>query len=340
MIQPKLSKRPLTNCLRSGRSESGLRTTPSAYGGWARQLALRSLAQQPVVCQQPANLIIICGPTGVGKSAYALRLARECGGAIVNADSQQVYCGCDIGTGKLAVAEREGIPHHCLDLVAPDQPFNAARYVTAADYAIADIVARGKRPIVVGGTGLYLQSLVYGLCAAPPADPAFRAAQQTLLAVEGPRALYDRLVAVDPEGAERIHPHHTSRVIRALEVVQCTGRSLFALHVAQRDRPPRYTAEWVGLTLPRAALCARIDRRVEAMLARGWVAEARLLLDRYGPDIPPLRAIGYRELVCHLNGEYDLLSATARIQQQTRRYAKRQMTWFRGMPVVRWSNPR
>lgn len=282
-------------------------------------------------------LVIVCGPTGVGKSVYALRLAAEVGGEIVNADSQQVYRGCDIGTGKLALADRQGIPHHCLDIADPDQPFHAAHYVTAADTAIAGIVARHTQPIIVGGTGLYLKALVYGLCEAPPANPQLRAEFEAACRAHGSAVLHARLATVDPAAAAQIHPHHVSRIIRALEVYQLTGQSIRAWQAAHNFTTPRYAARWIGLTVPRPQLYARIDQRVETMIARGWVDDVRTLIDRYGPDIAALKAIGYRELAAHLQGADDLPTTIARIKQATRRYAKRQLTWFRAMSEVEWS---
>lgn len=285
------------------------------------------------------KVTIVCGPTGVGKSAYAIALATKNDGEIINADSQQVYRGCDIGTGKLSMAERQGIVHHCLDLVEPDQSFDAAQFVTAADRAIADIVGRGKQPIIVGGTGLYLKALVFGLAKTPPADPAYRAELQSLLQAEGAEVLHHRLATIDPAAAQQIHPRHTTRVMRALEVHHLTGQSIFVLHAWHGFQTPRYDATWIGLERPRAELYRRVNARIEKMLASGWCEEVEHLLARYGPSVRPLRAIGYRELVRHLRGELTIDSATTLIQRNTRCYAKRQCTWFLAIPAVRWIAP-
>ncbi|MBI2345404.1 MAG: tRNA (adenosine(37)-N6)-dimethylallyltransferase MiaA [Deltaproteobacteria bacterium] len=281
-------------------------------------------------------LIIIVGSTGVGKSVHAMAIAKERSGEVINADSQQVYRGCDIGTGKVPAALRQEIPHHCLDLVDPDQSFDVAQYVAAADAAIAEVSARGKQPIICGGTGLYLTALVYGLAPLPPADRVLRAELAALMGHEGSGALHRRLAEVDPEAAAQINPRHTSRLIRALEVKRLTGRSITEWHSAHRFGTPRYRADWTCLMRPREELYERIDRRVETMLNAGWLEEVRTMLSRYGPVIAPLRAIGYRELVRHLKGERDLPATIALIKQNTRRYAKRQLTWFRRMPDIQW----
>lgn len=277
------------------------------------------------------RIIVVGGPTGVGKSAYAIDVATRLGGEVVSADSQQVYRGCDIGTGKLPVDRRQGIPHHCLDLVEPDQSFSVAHYVAAADRAIADIHARGRLPILVGGTGLYLQALVYGLCEAPPTDPGLRACLLERLRNEGPATLHRELASADPEGARRIHPHHTSRLLRALEVFSLTGESLLTIQARHGFSGPRYAAEWRLLTRPRRTLYDRIHARVEAMFAAGWIDETRRLVARFGTEIAPLRAIGYQEIVRTLAKNLDFANVNGIVKTQTRRYAKRQGSWFRRM---------
>lgn len=287
----------------------------------------RKVVQTDVISQTIA-ITIICGPTGVGKSAYAVQLAHERNGEIVNADSQQVYRGCDIGTGKLMTEQREGVPHYCIDLIEPHESYDGAKYVRTADAAILEINARGRLPIVCGGTGLYLKSLVYGLCEAPPADTAYRRDLQQMIECHGVKALYEQLRATDPAAARIIHPRHSSRIMRALEIFRATGRSILELHAAHANGKARYKVEWVCLEVAREQLYKRINVRVEEMIARGWVDEVRSLLGMFGPDAPGLRSIGYKELISHIRGEISLPQAIELIKRNTRRYAKRQMTWF------------
>ncbi|MBI4365292.1 MAG: tRNA (adenosine(37)-N6)-dimethylallyltransferase MiaA [Deltaproteobacteria bacterium] len=282
------------------------------------------------------KLTIICGPTGVGKSRYAVALATARGAEIVSADSQQVYRGCDIGTGKLRPHEREGIPHHCLDLVEPNDPFTAARYIKAADRAIAEIRARKKEVIVVGGTGLYLRALVDGLCEAPAGDPAVRRTLAALRRREGVEALYARLLQRDPVAAQRIHPHHATRIMRALEVLEISGRSIMEWHEAHQGSPPRYETEWIGLTCERSELYARINARVERMLAEGLLDEARSLFERFGEAAPIFRSIGYREALQNIKEVLDISRLKSLIQKCTRNLAKRQLAWFGKETRVCW----
>lgn len=280
-------------------------------------------------------VLIITGPTATGKSALAVHLARQLRGEVVNADSQAVYRGCDIGTGKLPPAQRGGITHHLLDVVEPTAQYNAAQYAAAATAAILGIQIRGHVSIVVGGTGLYLKSLVWGLCEAPPADPDTRRTLEARLVAHGAAALHAELAAVDPELAAQIHPHHTSRVLRALEVWQLAGRSLRELQRAPSAHEP-IPAVWVGLTCDRAALRERIAARVADQLAAGWLDEVRALVARHGPDAPALRAIGYRELAAHLQHGGDCGAVAAQIITATAQYAKRQMTYLRKIREITW----
>jgi tRNA dimethylallyltransferase len=279
---------------------------------------------------------VIVGPTGAGKTALAIDLARTVGGEVVSADSQQVYAGMDVGTGKATPAERAAVPHHLLDVVRPDEAMTAARFAALADAAIADIAARGRGVIVCGGTGLYVRILRFGLFSAPPADPALRAA----LAAEAPAALWERLAAVDPDAAARIDRNDARRIIRALEVLALTGVPISELQRRHdfRRLAPRYPIRLVGLSPPRDALYARIDARVDAMFAAGLVDEVRGL--RAAGFRPPLRsqqAIGYAEVHAHLDGGLDLPSTIALVKRNSRRYARRQASWYRGDPEVAWS---
>ncbi len=281
------------------------------------------------------RLVVIVGPTGAGKTGLSIDLARAVGGEVVSADSQQVYQGMDIGTGKATFAERAGVPHHLLDVIRPDQEMTAARFAALADAAIAEIDARGRPVIVCGGTGLYVRILLYGLFDAPPADPALRAT----LAAEPVEALHARLASIDPVAAARILPNDARRIIRALEVHALTGIPI-SEHQARHDfrtLAPRYPARLVGLAPPRDELHRRIDARVEGMMAAGWLDEVRALRDAgYRPPLRSQQAIGYAELHAHLDGALDLPAAVAQIQTNSRRYARRQLVWYRPDPTVAW----
>ncbi len=279
---------------------------------------------------RPPPLIVIAGPTAVGKTAAAIALARaldERGAEIVSADSRQLYRGMDIGTAKPTLEERAAAPHHLIDILDPDEPFSLAQYAALARDAIAAIHARGRVPLLVGGTPLYVNALVEGwrLPQAPP-DPALRAALETEAARDGLGALERRLVAVDPVAAAR-GAGNARRIIRALEVYEATGLPMSA---QEGKEPPPYRPLQLGLTLARPALHARIDARVERMIAAGLVGEVRALLDRgYSPDLPALSGIGYAEIVAYLRGETTLAEAIERIKANTHRYVRHQETWLR-----------
>lgn len=285
-------------------------------------------------------MAVLAGPTAVGKTRVALALAPELGAEIVNADSLQVYRELDIGTAKPSAAERALVPHHLLDVAAPDEPYDAARYLAEARAVIDGLIRRGVRPLVVGGTGLYIRALLGGLFPDGGKYPEIRARLRQELAERGLPALYERLRQRDPATAARLPPGDTYRILRALEVVEGSGRPMSELAAAHRfaDRP--YETVKIGLTLPREELYARIEARVEAMLAAGWLEEVRGLLSRYPPDLKPLRALGYRHLVAYLQGEMEFEEVVAAIKRDTRRYAKRQLTWFRADPEMRWFHPR
>jgi tRNA dimethylallyltransferase len=285
-------------------------------------------------------LILISGPTASGKSALALRLAQAARGEIINADSVQLYRRLDIGSAKPSAQERALAPHHLLDHVDLWEPYDAGRFARDAEEHIAQIRARGALPIVCGGTGLYLQALLYGVAETPEGDAALRARLQGRAALEGPEALYAELAAVDPDYAARIHPRDLVRIIRALEVWELTGRPLgqwLAAHQI-KARAARYAALHVALSPPRAALYARIDQRVEEMMAEGLLAEVDgLIADGYNPEWKPLGSLGYRQLIAYRRGEVSgLEEAVRQIKRDHRHYAKRQLTWLRGQPNVRW----
>lgn len=282
---------------------------------------------------------VLVGPTAVGKSALALKWAQELGGEIVNADSLQVYREMDLGTAKPTPTERALVPHHLLDVVSPDEPYDAARYGRDGRAVLARLHQRGVPPLVVGGTGFYIKALLKGLFAEEAEPAARRARLRRELAALGLPALYARLGELDPATAQRLHPHDTYRVLRALEVAEAGGPPLSALQEAHGFKDAPYRVLTLGLTLPREELNERIDRRVEAMLAQGWLKEVEGLLSRYPPDLKPFKSLGYRHLIAYLEGRWGWEEAVARLKSDTRHYAKRQLTWFRADPAVCWTAP-
>ncbi len=278
------------------------------------------------------RLAVLVGPTAVGKTAVALELAQEFQAHIINADSLQVYRELDIGTAKPTPAERGLVPHHLIDVVSPPEPYDAARYAKEAWEITARLNARGILPLVVGGTGFYLKALLHGLFETPEVSPAVRQRLRQELGELGLPALYRRLNSLDPLTARRLHPGDTYRILRALEVLAVTGQSLAALQAAHRFPASPYRTLKLGLILPREELYRRIEQRVEAMLAAGWLAEVAGLLARYPPDLKPLKSLGYRHLAAHLQGGLSLAAAVEAIKRDTRRYAKRQLTWFKADP--------
>ena len=285
-------------------------------------------------------MIIIGGPTAAGKTSFALSLAKDVDGEIVNADSMQVYREMDIGTAKPTKEERAAVPHHMLDVVYPDEPFNAALYRSMALSCIEDIVGRGKVPIVVGGTGLYIKTLRGGLLSCPEVDPELRARLAREYENLGPLQLHKRLEKIDPDMAKKIHPNDRIRVTRALEIYELTGSppSELARGHGFSERP--FDDILFCLYLDRPVLYERINCRSIKMIEEGLVEETRSLLDRgYSPELKPMQAIGYRHMVKYLLGQCDLETAISELQRDTRRYAKRQITWFRGESEFIWVRP-
>jgi tRNA dimethylallyltransferase len=280
-------------------------------------------------------LYVILGPTAVGKTAVGLRVAEQIGAEIISADSAAVYCGMDIGTAKPTPEERARVPVHLIDVADPDEPFTAAKFRELALEAIREIRARGKRVLIVGGTGLYLRVLLHGFSLAPPpSDPELRRHLQAQAEAQGLNALYERLKAVDPPAAARIHPNDAVRIIRALEVYEMTGKPISAW---QRRAESELPALKFGLTMPRPMLYRRIDERVDQMMAQGFLQEVQNLLSKgYNKDLPALKGLGYRHLIAYLRGEMGLEEAVRQWKRDTRHFAKRQMTWFRREPGVIW----
>lgn len=286
-------------------------------------------------------LVVLVGPTAVGKTDLAVKLAAELNGEIVSADSMQVYRGLDIGTAKPPLEVRLLVPHHLIDVACIDEPYSAARYVQEADEVIADIRRRGRTVFVVGGTGLYIRALLRGLFPGPAADDELRDFYRRLGEEKGVEHLFDLLVRVDPKGAARIHPHDKVRIIRALEVTALTGRSIVEQQGAHGFQERRYDYLKLGLTMDRAELYERIDRRCREMVDKGLLEETkRLLAMGYDERLRPLRALGYRHMVSHLQGGLTLEGAVEIMARDTRRYAKRQETWFRAEMDIQWFHPR
>lgn len=283
------------------------------------------------------KLIIICGPTASGKSDLALRLARELDAEIINADSMQVYRGLDIGTAKPTSAQRAEIPHHLIDIVDPDQQFSAADFAGAADAAIQDIIVRGKRAIVVGGTGLYIRGLLKGLVDSPGGTAEMRAALQEEASRLGNAAMLEKLRLVDPELAAGLHPNNLVRIIRALEVQQSSGIPLSRHQKEHAFSTRRYDALQIGISIERGELYRRIEQRVDRMLADGLLDEVRGLLSAgFGREQKAMRSIGYKQTAAYLSGESTLEEAIRLIKRDTRHYAKRQLTWFKAEPDILW----
>lgn len=289
--------------------------------------------------QKKIKILAIVGPTASGKTAVAVELAKRLGGEVVSCDSMQVYRRMDIGTAKPTEDEKCGIPHHLIDAVEPDAPFSCADYVTMAGKAVKEIAARQKLPILCGGTGLYLDRFLCGEMEETHADEDLRASLFAYAQENGAHALHERLRAVDPESADAIHENNVKRVVRALEIFEQTGipKSEFDRRSQVGESP--YDAVVIGLSYPRReVLYDRINRRVDIMLADGLLDETKRLLDEgvFEVNLTAAQAIGYKELLGYLRGEETLAEAAENLKTATRRYAKRQLTWFTAKPYVKW----
>jgi tRNA dimethylallyltransferase len=284
-----------------------------------------------------AGPLHLTGPTASGKSAVGIELATRIGAEIISLDSMAVYRGMDIGTAKPSAAERTIVPHHLIDIVEPWEDFSVAQYLDRAQEAVAAIQSRGRQPLFVGGTPLYLKALLRGLFSGPAADWIFRSELAEVARQEGSAELHRRLAAIDPVAAAKLHPNDTRRLIRALEVFQRTGRPISEQQQQfdeppSADHPPVFVLDW-----PRDQLHRRIDKRVDAMFAAGLVEEVRGLLAMDRPlSRTAAQAVGYREVVAHLKGESDLATTIDLVKRHTRQFAKRQLTWFRSLPECRW----
>lgn len=284
------------------------------------------------------NLICIAGPTASGKTALSIALAKELDGEIVSCDSMQIYKRMDIGTAKPSLCEREGIPHHMLDVVEPWEDFSVSRYCEMANAIVDDILARGKTAIICGGTGLYMDSLIKGNSFAPFPATGVREKLEARADAEGMDVLLAELKTVDPDSANRLHLADRKRIIRALEVYYETGTTITAHNLQTQSIPPRYTPLWFGLDdEKREDLYDRIDRRVIDMVQQGLIQEITGLLAEGIPEkCTAMQAIGYKEFLGALRAEYSIEDAIAQVQQSSRKYAKRQLTWFRRNKNIHW----
>jgi len=285
------------------------------------------------------NIIVVCGPTASGKTALSVALAKALGGEVVSADSMQIYRRMDIGTAKPTREEMDGVPHHMIDVADPEENYSVARYVADAVPVVDGILARGKLPIVAGGTGLYIDNLIAGREFAPfREDSGLRAALQSRAAKEGLPVLLEELRKADPDAAARLHPNDEKRIIRALEVWLTTGKTITQHNLETQALPPRYTPLIIGLDFQqREHLRRRIDLRVDEMMARGLEDEVRqLLADGVPAGCTAMQAIGYKEIVTALLEGRSAAEGAEEVKLRSRQYAKRQLTWFRRNQGVNW----
>ncbi len=286
------------------------------------------------------SIIAVCGPTGIGKTSTAITIAEAERGEIIGADSMQIYRHMDIGTAKPTAAEQARVPHHLIDVVDPDDDFDAAKFARMASRVITDMAGRGVLPVVAGGTGLYIKALTRGLFESDAGDPEIRASLKAAADEKGGAALFGALEKVDPQTAARIHPNDTYRVLRALEVYETSGRPLSQLQAEHAFADEKYRCLKIGLTMDREKLYERINRRVDAMLSQGFEAEVRQLLDSgYAPELKAMQSLGYRHMAAYISGQIDRDEMRETMKRDTRRYAKRQLTWFRADRDMHWFEP-
>jgi len=285
-------------------------------------------------------LIVLTGPTAVGKTALSVQLAKKLGGEIISADSMQVYRHMDIGSAKVTREEMDGVPHHLIDILEPSEEFNVALFQKLAREALEGIYARGAVPIVAGGTGFYIQALLYDIdFTETNEDTSFRREMEEKARKEGPEVLHAMLRQVDPESAEAIHANNVKRVIRALEFYRQTGTKISAHNEAERQKESPYDSYYYVLTTDRPVLYERIDRRVDQMMEQGLVEEVkRLRAMGCSRQMVSMQGLGYKEILAYLEGEYSLEAAVYILKRDTRHFAKRQLTWFKREREVRWLN--
>ena len=294
---------------------------------------MRSATEKP-------KIIIICGPTGIGKTAAAVNLAQHFNGQIIGADSMQVYKYMDIGTAKPTAVEQNRVIHHMIDIVEPDEAFDAARYADLARAKIFELNQHNITSFVVGGTGLYIKALLYGLFNTEVSDPDVRRRLKEEGDVRGIEYLHARLGRLDPETARRLHKHDTYRILRALEVVETTGKPISRHHQEHGFLEQPFRSLKIGLNMDRAVLYEGINARVDAMISAGFVDEVRNLLARgYPRELKPMQSIGYRHMIDYIEGRLIWEECTRTLKRDHRRYAKRQLTWFKADPDIIWKEP-
>ncbi len=282
------------------------------------------------------KLVVLIGPTAVGKTKLSIELAKKYNGEIISGDSMQIYKEMDIGTAKITNSEMEGIPHHLIDIKEPDEGFSVAEFQELVRGEISEITARGKLPIIVGGTGLYIQSVIYDYqFSDAPSDESVRKELEARAAIEGNESLHLELRQVDPISADKIHPNNIRRVIRALEVYHCTGKTI-SEYQDKQDPELMYETVIIGLTMEREILYERINKRVDLMIEEGLLSEVEKLYNRGLKDCQSIQAIGYKEIYEFFENRITLERAIEQLKQNSRRYAKRQLTWFRNKMNVNW----
>lgn len=290
-----------------------------------------------MINNEKPKLIVLVGPTAVGKTKLSIELAKSLSCEIISGDSMQVYKGMDIGTAKITTGEMQGIAHHLIDCLEPDEPFSVALFQEWSKQLIEDIHSRGRIPMIVGGTGLYIESVCYEFqFTEAGADEAFRLKMQEIAETEGAEVLHTKLRTIDPVSADRLHPNDVRRVIRALEIYHLTGEKLSSRLESQKKQTP-YDLCIIGLTMDRQMLYNRIEQRVDDMISQGLVGEVQQLLDKgYSRSLVSMQGLGYKEIVEHLQDGVPLPEAVEKLKRDTRRFAKRQLSWFRHMKDISW----
>ena len=285
------------------------------------------------------KIVVVAGSTGSGKSEVAINLANELNGELICSDSMQVYRQMDVGTAKPTLQEQELIPHHQLDLINPDESYSAGQYARDTAIVIKKIRERGRLPILVGGTGLYYKALMYGISKIPPVPEKLRKEITDWQQEHGTPYCHKLLQKYDPEGADLLHPNDTSRILRSLEVVLSTGKSIYSYRLEKPFDDALYPFHAVALNWDRNDLYQRINKRTLRMLGSRWIAEVEMLLGSYSPELKPMQSIGYREVVKYLQNKLKWDEMVEEIQKRTRQLAKRQLTWFRKEAKIEWYQP-
>ncbi len=286
------------------------------------------------------RLVLVCGPTSIGKTSMGVNLAQDIEGEIISADSMQVYKHMDIGTAKPAHAEQRLVPHHMIDIIEPDDSFDAARFAKIATKIISELVSQNKTPFIVGGTGLYIKALLHGFSITDPADPEILSRLKREAEEDGPDFLHKKLRGCDKKSADRIHPNDTFRLIRALAVFEKTGKSISSHHENHMFRKNLFNALKIGLDIDRDKLYQRINIRVDEMLENGFLDEVKKLLEMgFFENLKPMKSLGYRHMVDYIQRRHSWEESVRLMKRDTRRYAKRQLTWFRADPDILWVKP-